>query len=103
MIPRKRLSDIINGESASFQAAWDETEAAADPTPIPKGEYLLLVLSGMPFNSRGKNTPAYRLEFQVADGPYAGRRLRHDIWLTRDAMAMSKRDLAKFGITRPEQ
>jgi hypothetical protein len=46
---------------------------------------------------------SYRLTFKVVTGPYTGRTIWHDCWLTDKALPMSKRDLAKVGITSAAQ
>src|SRR5262249_27680659 len=101
---RKKLSDIVRGDSAveKLKATWNTTEAAAEFAPIPPGDYILRILSGELSNSRG-GTPGYKLTLEVAAGEHEGRRLWHDLWLTAAALPMSKRDLAKLGIETPEQ
>src|SRR5262249_49127839 len=39
----------------------------------------------------------------IAEGEYADRRLWHDFWLSPAALPMSKRDLAKIGVSDLEQ
>jgi hypothetical protein len=48
-------------------------------------------------------TPSYKVTFTIVEGEYTNRKLWMDLWLTDAALAMSKRDLAKLHITRPEQ
>ncbi len=100
---RKRLSDILhNGAGDDFRNRWNSTQAAGDVGPLPPGEYLCRVLSGELFQSKG-GTPGYKLTMQVVEGDLAGRRCWADWWLTPAALPMTKRDLAKIGITSPEQ
>jgi Protein of unknown function (DUF669) len=105
MEPRKRLADILHqhGDRESLKQAWDRTEAVGDFEPLPGGEYTCRVISGEPFNARQKGTPGYKLAFEVTEGEHADRRVWHDLWLTPQALPMSKRDLAKLGITTLEQ
>ena len=35
-----RLSDILNGSSGVFNDRWNNTQAAGDFGPVPRGEYL---------------------------------------------------------------
>jgi len=94
-----RLTDILgNGDGDSLRDAWNSTEAAAEFAPLPPGEYIAHVASGELFNAKS-GTPGYKLAFRIADGEHTGRKLWHDLWLTPAATAMSKRDLAKIGIT----
>lgn len=104
MNQRPKLSDILrlDGDRDNLKKAWDETEAAGDFAPLPPGEYVCRVLAGELFNAK-KGTPGYKLTFEVAEGDYADRRVWHDLWLTAQALPMSKRDLAKLGVTTLEQ
>ncbi len=98
-----KLSDILNGSSGGFKDRWDNTEAAGDFGPVPRGEYQCHVTRGELESSRLKATPGYKVEFTICDGEYRGRKLWLDCWLTPAALAMSKRDLMKLGIATPEQ
>ena len=97
-----KLTDILHGGDAALKSAWDQTEAAADFGPLPAGTYSADIVSGALFNSR-HNTPGYKLTFEITEGEYAGRRLWNDLWLTPLALPVTKRDLAKLGITEPAQ
>jgi hypothetical protein len=100
---RKKLSDILsNGSGDDFRNRWNSTAAADDFGPLPPGEYRCRVLSGELFQSK-QFTPGYKLALQVVEGDFAGRRCWADWWLTPPALPMTKRDLAKIGITTPEQ
>ena len=98
---RKRLSDIITGDR-NFGDRWNATAAADDFAPLPAGEYVAHAIGGELFNSR-TGTPGYKLTLQVCEGEHAGRRLWADLWLTDAALPQSKRDLAKLGVTSPQQ
>jgi hypothetical protein len=99
---RKSLSDILHaGERDSLSQSWNSTKAAGESTPLPTGRYDCHA-SGELFTSRN-GTPGYKLTFKLLDGEYAGRHVWHDRWLTPAAMPMTKRDLAKLGITSLEQ
>jgi hypothetical protein len=102
---RKKLSDILQQDSdrTRLQQAWDATTAAEDFAPLPAGEYSCRVLAGELFNAKQRGTPGYKLTFEVAEGEHAGRRVWHDLWLTAQALPMTKRDLAKLGVTSVEQ
>ena len=102
---RKRLSDILHGAASRDQLAqaWDRTVAAGDFTPVPAGTYLCRIVNGEPFTSRSNLTPGYKLTFRVLDGEHVGRLVFHELWLTPAALPMTKRDLAKLGVTSPDQ
>ena len=99
----RRLIDILNGESREGLARrFDETEAAPEYAPVPKGVYSAELSSGELTNSVS-GTPGYTLAFTIREGEFTGRRVWHTLWLTPAAMPMTKRDLAKLGITRLDQ
>jgi hypothetical protein len=99
MEPRRRLSDILNGQGDDFRNNWNNTTAADDFAPLPPGKYLCRIINGEPGKSKKKGTPSYRLTFKVKEGDYAGRNLWDDLWLTPAALPGTKRDLAKIGVT----
>ena len=99
----RRLVDILNGESREdLSRRFNETEAAPEYAPVPKGVYSTDLSSGELTNS-GSGTPGYNLGFTIREGEFTGRRVWHTLWLTPAAMPMTKRDLAKLGITRLDQ
>jgi hypothetical protein len=101
-----KLSNIVNGGDGGverFRETWDKTDAAGEQMPLPAGEYIAHVVSGQLERSQSNNTPGYRLKFRVTEGEHTGRCFWHDLWLTELALPYSKRDLAKFGITSPDQ
>ena len=99
-----RLTDILrNGQAESLQQAWDNTEAAGELAPLPRGEYIAHIIAGELENSKTNATPGYKLTFKVCEGGYSGRQFWHDVWLTEAALPMAKRDLAKLGVTSLEQ
>jgi hypothetical protein len=96
---RKSLVDVLNGTAREALARqFDEAKAACDMLPLPRGEYRCRVTDGE-FVTSKSGTPGYTLTFTVDDGEHKGRRLWHTAWLTEAAMPMSKRDLAKLGVT----
>jgi len=99
-----KLSDILrNGEADRLRQTWDETEAAGELTPLPPGEYTAHIIAGTLETGRKRGTPGYKLTFKVCEGDYAGRQFWHDLWLTEAALPMTKRDLAKLGVTSLDQ
>lgn len=97
---RRRLSQILQGSSADrLQAAWNQTQAAAEFSPLPRGNYKCRLEKGERFKSHNKQTDGYRLTFRVTGGEYQGRLVWHELWLTEAAMAISKRELAKLDVT----
>ena len=93
-----KLSDILQGTLEGLKSAWNNTEAAEDFAPIPAGTYDARLIDGELCQS-SHETPGYKLTFEIVDGEHAGRRFWHDLWLTPAAMPMTKRDLAKLGVT----
>lgn len=101
---RKKLTDILaNGNGDNFRNNWNSTDAADEFGPLPPGEYTVRILSGELFTSRRNATPGFKLACEVINGEHEGRRLWLDFWLTPAALPMTKRDLAKIGVERPEQ
>jgi hypothetical protein len=100
---RPTLSDILAGGSGGFNDIWDNTEAADEFEPLPPWTYQCLVSDGKLAETRTNRTLSYKVTFEVIEGPYKGRRVWHDCWLTVRALSTSKRDLRKLGIERPEQ
>jgi hypothetical protein len=96
---RKSLVDVLHGTARDELARqFAEAEAAGDMVPLPRGEHRCRVTDGELVESKS-GTPGYTLTFTVDDGEHKGRRLWHTAWLTPAAMPMSKRDLAKLGVT----
>jgi hypothetical protein len=103
MSERKKLSDILlNSERDKLARSWDTTQAAAELKPLPSGEYRCMVASGELFSAK-KGTPGYKLRLVVLEGEYIDRVVWHDLWLSEAALPMTKRDLAKLGVTDLEQ
>jgi hypothetical protein len=101
--PRKKLSDILAaGNGGNIRNIWNSVTAADDFAPLPPGEYTFRVLTGELFTAK-KGTPGHKLTLEVTEGEYEGRRAWHDLWLTAPALPMTKRDLAKIGVTTLEQ
>jgi hypothetical protein len=96
---RKSLVDVLNGSArAELARQFDEAEAAGDMLPLPRGTYRCRVTDGELVASKG-GTPGYSLTFTVDAGEHKGRKLWHTAWLTPAALPMTKRDLAKLGVT----
>lgn len=96
---RKSLVDVLHGSARTDLARqFDEAEAAGDMLPLPRGEYRCRITDGELVESKS-GTPGYQLTFTVDDGEHKGRRLWHTAWLTPAALPMTKRDLAKLGVT----
>jgi hypothetical protein len=103
MTQRKSLSEILGGDSQDTLAkTWGETEAASDYTPLPRGEYNAVVVSGE-LHTAKTGTPGYKLTLEVTDGEHKGRKIWLDLWLTPAAIPLTKRDLAKLDITELAQ
>lgn len=102
---RPRLADILGDDiRESLSRIWDETQAAQDYSAIPKGRYLLEAVAAT-LDQSAKGTPAYCIRFRVIDpeSPHHGRLVFHRSYLTKAALAISKRDLKTLGITDLDQ
>jgi hypothetical protein len=104
MTERTKLSDILqqNSDRERLASLWKTTAAAAEFAPLPKGDYPFRILAGALFISK-RGTPGYKLTLEVVEGEFQGRRAWVDFWLTPAALPMTKRDLAKIGVTDLEQ
>ena len=100
---RKNLSDILRvDEEESFKQVWGATKAATEFAPLPAGDYVTHVVSGELFLSKA-NTPGVKICFKVIEGDYARKHIWLNLWFSPAALPMTKRDLAKLGVTDPEQ
>ena len=98
-----KLSDILNtGNGRNIDELWNTTTAANDFAPLPRGTYICRLNSGKLRQAR-TGTPEYVLAFKVLDGEHKGRLVWHSLYLTPAALPMTKRDLAKIGVTALEQ
>lgn len=96
---RKRLTDVLNGHDIDdLERQFGEVEAASDLATLPRGKYRCRLVDGEVVQAKA-GTPGYQLTFAVDDGEHKGRRVWHTCWLTPAALPMSKRDLAKLGVT----
>lgn len=87
-----------NGKPAGGIDAFDATEAAPEFTPLPPGIYSARVLRGE-YTSTKAGADAYRLRFEVTDGPHKGQTVIRTWTFGPKAVAYTKRDLAPFGLT----
>jgi hypothetical protein len=98
---RKRLSDILangSGGGSWINGNWGDTPPAPEFGPIPPGTYEAHLVEKFAF-AAGTGTPGIKLTFSILDeGPFKGRRLWYDIWLTGPAKPQALRDFAKLGI-----
>jgi hypothetical protein len=95
---RPRLDDILTGSDGGFNERWEQTEAAADYSPVPAGAYRAAIVSVDRAESRANATPSVKLTLEIVDHPeYAGRRLYVDLWVTAAAIGVTKREAAKLG------
>jgi hypothetical protein len=88
---RRRLSDILAGNTETIRKQLDETEVAADFVPLPSGAYDCHIEAVELFNAK-TGTPGLKLTFRVAEGEHVGRYVWHDLWLTPAALPRTKRD-----------
>jgi hypothetical protein len=103
MIQPKKLTDTLGSKLSSIAAAWDTTEAAGDLAPLPAGTYRCRVSKGELTTAKTTGLPGYVVEFSVVEGDHRGRKAWMTSWLSPAAMAMTKRDLARLGITSLDQ
>jgi hypothetical protein len=82
---------------------WEQTGEASIGL-VPKGAYRATLIEGGPAVSPVKGTKSYKLVFAITeDGPYVGRRLFLDLYMTRAALPRTKAQLKLVGITEFDQ
>lgn len=87
-----------NGKPAGGISDFDATEAAPEFAPLPPGIYSARVLRGE-YCSTKAGADAYRLRFEVTEGPHAGKTIIRTWTFGAKALPYTKRDLAPFGLT----
>jgi hypothetical protein len=87
-----------NGRPAGGIDAFDTAEAAPEFTPIPPGVYSARVVRGE-YCSTKAGADAYRMRFEVTDGPHAGKTVIRTWTFGPKALPYTKRDLTPFGLT----
>jgi hypothetical protein len=87
-----------NGRNGGGISAFDNTEPAPEFSPLPPGIYVARVLRGEYCSTRA-GADAYRLRFEVTEGPHAGRTAIRTWTFGPKALPYTKRDLAPFGLT----
>lgn len=78
--------------------AFDSAEAAPEFTPLPPGIYKARILRGE-YTTTKAGADAYRLRFEVTEGPHQGRTVIRTWTFGPKALPYTKRDLAPFGLT----
>jgi len=87
-----------NGKPPGGIDGFDTAEAAPEFTPLPPGIYSARVGRGE-FCATKAGADAYRLRFEVTDGPDAGKTIVRTWTFGAKALPYTKRDLAPFGLT----
>ncbi|CAN5544632.1 hypothetical protein BH11PLA2_BH11PLA2_25200 [soil metagenome] len=88
------LSSTTPGGLAGFDAA----APAAEFTPLPPGIYSTRIVRGE-YCSTKAGAEAYRMRWEVTEGPHAGQSVIRTWTFSPKALPYSKRDLAPFGLT----
>ena len=99
---RPRLRDIVRGNVDDFKRRFDEAKPSTGFDPLPPGIYRCLAVEGKVFAAKSE-TEGFKVTFEVVVGPFTGRKVWFDIWMTDKSMPMAKGELAKLGITNSDQ
>lgn len=86
----------------NFIDIFNNATPAPKMEPIPAGLYNVRVVSGRSEQTK-KGDDAYKIAFEIIEGPSAKRKLYRIFTLTEKAAGYAKRDLEAFKITRGEQ
>ena len=87
-----------NGKPPGGIDAFDAVAPAPEFAPLPPGIYSARVLRGEYTTTRA-GADAYRLRFEIAEGPHAGKTVIRTWTFGAKALPYTKRDLAPFGLT----
>jgi hypothetical protein len=91
-----------NGTPVGGINAFDAAEAAPEFAPLPPGIYSARVLRGE-YCSTKAGADAYRLRFEVTEGPQTGKTVIRTWTFGPKALPYTKRDLAPFGLNKSEK
>jgi len=93
------FNDLIpSGKPSGGIDAFDATEAAPEYSPVPGGVYIARVRKGEVCQTK-TGADAYRLRFEIAEGPHAGQTVIRTWTFSPKALPYTKRDLSPFGLT----
>lgn len=92
------MTAISSGNGKPPFAGFDEAVPAPEYSPIPPGTYAARILRGEYCPTKA-GADAYRMRFEVTEGPYAGRTLIRTWTFGPKALVYTKLDLAPFGLT----
>jgi len=87
-----------NGSGGGGIDDFDNVSAAAEFEPLPPGIYSARVVRGE-FCSTKAGADAYRMKFEIVEGPQTGKTAIRIWTFGAKALPYSKRDLAPFALT----
>ena len=86
------------GKPPSGFGGFDDAKPAPEYTPIPPGIYMTRVQRGEACSTKA-GADAYRMKFEVTEGPHAGKTVVRTWTFSEKAIEYTKRDLSPFGLT----
>jgi len=94
--------NAANGKPTPGIDGFDSAQAAAEFTPLPPGIYNARIVRGE-YTSTKNGADAYRIRFEVIEGPHTGKTLLRTWTFGTKALPYTKRDLAPFGLVTKAQ
>jgi hypothetical protein len=95
-------SAFSSGTTPQGLSGFDAAQPAPSYAPLPPGNYVARVIRGEIVQTKA-GSDAYRITFEVAEGPHVRRTLLKTWAFTAKALPYTKRDLAAFGLQTSQQ
>ena len=94
-----KLTGILreNGRHQDLNIPWT-TAVAPEDGVLPIDTYTADIIKGEAYKSSGGHA-AFKMTFVVTEGDFKGRRFWHDVYFSKPAEDLARRDIAKLGFS----